>query len=356
MSNYYLPAEWQPQHAVQLTWPHSNTLWQKKGLLDKINDFFVRLATAILKYQDLIIVANNSQHQEFIESELSGKHKFNFKIFISQGDDTWARDHGPITLIDSNEPLDSNMRKKTLDFDFNAWGEKYAFKLDDKITHNLYSLSAYVCSQYKKINFVLEGGSIDSDGQGNVLTTASCILNKNRNPNLTTQEIITNLQKYLNVNKLIILKNSTLYGDDTDGHIDMIARFTSPDTIVYAACDNPDNPNYNNLSKLKLELDSLKETGELGQNIKLIPLYIPEMHYANPDDKSIGNLLPASYVNFLIINNAVLVPTYNDIKYDKLALDTFKELFPDREVTGIDSRVAIRQGGSLHCLTMHIPK
>lgn len=356
MSNYYLPAEWQPQYAVQLTWPHNATLWQKKGLLTAINQYFVNLAQNILKYQKLIIIAHDKKHQEFIESELGSGHNYNFEFFICPSDDTWARDHGPITLINSKEPKNSSMRKITLDFDFNAWGEKYEFKLDDQLTQNLYGQSAYINSQYQKINYILEGGSIDCDGQGTVLTTASCLLNKNRNPQLTSQEIPAKLKKYLNINKLIILKNSLLYGDDTDGHIDMIARFTSPDTIVYAACDNQDNPNYNNLLNLKLELASLQETGELNPNIQLIPLFIPEMQYSNANDKSIGNLLPASYVNFLIINKAVLVPTYNDNKYDMLALDTFRQLFPNRDIIGINSQVAIKQGGSLHCLTMHIPE
>jgi agmatine deiminase len=355
MSNYYLPAEWQEQFAVQLTWPHAYTDWANNGLLEEINEYFISLAKNILKYQNLIITAYDSSHKGLIESCL-GKNKFDYHVYICPSNDTWARDHGPISLLNDSLEDNSNSSKLILDYNFNAWGSKFDFSKDNLITSNLYQQKAYPSSGYTKINYILEGGSIDSDGKGTVLTTASCILNKNRNHDLSEQEIITELKQYLNIEKLIILKNSFLYGDDTDGHIDMIARFTSPNTIVYTACDNPNNPNYESLTKLELELKDLKAKRVLSSDINLIPLYIPDMIYLEDNNKDLDNLLPASYVNFLIINKAVLVPTYNDTKFDDLALHTFKQLFPDRDIIGLNSRVAIKQGGSLHCLTMQIPK
>lgn len=341
MTDYYLPAEWQTQKAVQLTWPHDKTDWHNNNILAQIEEYFVHLATSILEYQDVIITAYDQKHKKHITGLLNKSYKHHYHIYIAESNDTWARDHGPITLI-SNKG-----QNKTLDFNFNAWGGKFDYHLDNLITATLYAQQAYSDNHYEKINYILEGGSIDSNGTGTVLTTASCILNKNRNADLSEDEIISNLKKYLNISNLIILKNSFLHGDDTDGHIDMMARFCTPEHIVYTACDNPDNPNYESLKKLEQELSSLEIV--VSKKVKLIPMYIPNPIYDE------DQLLPASYVNFLIINNAVIVPTYNDKHYDRLALESFKKLLPERSVIGIDSNIAISQGGSLHCLTMQIP-
>lgn len=346
MNKYYLPAEWQEQHAVQLTWPHANTDWLKNGLISEAEDYFVNLARTILKYENLIIVADNIDLAQRIDDLIPEVTEFQCNIYISESNDTWARDHGPITLISKQ----ANNPKLVLDFEYNAWGGKFNYKKDNLITSNLYKNKAYINSDYTKIDYILEGGSIDSNGQGTVLTTSSCLFNANRNSNLSKEQIIEQLKKYLNIDNLVIIDNSFLYGDDTDGHIDMIARFCNTSTIVYTACDNEENLNYKHLKKLENELLDLKNNNTLFKNVNFIPLYIPNMIY-NSDQE----LLPASYVNFLIINNAVLVPTYNDHKYDTKALDTFKKIFPDRDIIGIDSTVAIHEGGSLHCLTMQIP-
>lgn len=343
MNTHYLPAEWEQQKAVQLTWPHQGTDWYASGLLDKIEKYFVNLAETILSYQDLIIVADNKTLKDRIINLLNTKYKYHYVIYVTSTNDTWARDHGPITVINSK-----NSEKTILDFDFNAWGGKFNCAKDNKITAKIYKQKAFTRYNYRKIDYILEGGSLDSNGQGTVLTTASCILNKNRNTKLDKQDIVNLLKEYLGIDNLIILENSFLYGDDTDGHIDMMARFCNKNTICYIACDNKNNPNYNNLKKLENELYTIKDN--IGKNLELIPIYIPNMIY-----DSDSNLLPASYINFLIINDAVLVPTYNNEKYDAMALAQFRNIFEDRDVIGINSEIVINQGGSLHCLTMQIP-
>jgi agmatine deiminase len=344
MSKYYLPAEWHKQYAVQITWPHANTDWQDHGNLTTIQQYFVTLAEAILNYQNLIIVADNLSVKQNIEQLLNKNYNFNYNIYIAPTNDTWARDHSAITLVNQ----DKTHKNLILDFEFNAWGGKFNFEHDNLITGNIYKQHAFNDYEYKKYNYILEGGSIDTDGLGTVLTTKSCILNTNRNHGLSDEQKISKLKEYLNITNLIVLHNSFLYGDDTDGHIDMIARFCNENTIVYTACDDPNNLNYEHLQKLEQELKEIEKY--LQREINLVPLYIPSMIYNHEQE-----LLPASYVNFLIINNAVLVPTYNDSKYDELALNTFKKLFPNRDIIGIDSVIAIKQGGSLHCLTMQIP-
>lgn len=344
MTNFYLPAEWHKQQYIQLTWPHTKTDWHNNNILAQITDYFINLATQILNYQDLIISAYDNELKTLITNKLNQKkHKYNFHIYICESNDTWARDHGPITLINEDN------EKKILDFTFNAWGGKYSYDKDNKITHSLYEQKAYSNTEYQKIDYILEGGSIDTDGNGTLLTTSSCLFNKNRNSSLTKEKNIEYIKKFLNVDNLVVINNSFLYGDDTDGHIDMIARFINNNTIVYTACDNPENPNYNSLKKLEDELNNIELFKQ--KNIKLVPLYIPDAIY-NEDNE----VLPASYVNFLILNNSVLVPIYDNSKYDDMALTIFKKHLPDRDIIGIDSKIAIRQGGSLHCLTMQIPK
>lgn len=360
MNNYTLPAEWQEQFAVQLTWPHEETDWQESDLLEEIEEYFITLAEVILNYQDLIIVAHDEDLKYRITNLLDKDYDYNYTIYICPTNDTWARDHGPITLVNNQDSISDHNSKLIIDFDFNAWGGKFDATLDNEITSTLYEQDAYGHAQYKKpaylpdsiSSYILEGGAIDSNGAGTVLTTSSCVLNSNRNNNLSDQDKINILKQNLNIDHLIVLKNSFLYGDDTDGHTDMIARFCDTNTIVYCACDNIDNPNYPYLHDLEQELlDIQSNCNQYGlDSLELIPIYVPMMHY-----DSDNNLLPASYINFLIINNAVLVPTYGDDIYDQKAIDIIQDLFPDREVIGINSETPIRQGGSLHCLTMQIP-
>ena len=250
--------------------------------------------------------------------------------------DTWCRDFGPISAIKNGDTV-------LFDFQFNAWGNRYAAELDNAVSSTLYERGVFT-SRPQSVNFVLEGGSIESDGAGTLLTTEACLLNENRNS--ANKSMITDaLLKNLPVSRVLWLKNGALAGDDTDSHIDNLARFTAEDTIVYAYCNDSTDPYYETLHAMSAELTAFRRTN--GEPYKLKPLTLPKPKFSSVD----GRRLPASYVNFLIINDAVLVPQFND-PADTLALNTLMECFPNREIIGIDSLGFIEQNGGIHCLTM----
>lgn len=331
-----LPAEWEPQEFVQLVFPHKSTDWNE--YLDEAILTFFNIANTISKYQKCLIVANdlNSIKSLFNNS----KYKNNLKFVKINSDDTWSRDFGGITIQDNNKYI-------ILDFKFNAWGKKFPFKLDNVITKQLKLKGLLKQYSHQSIPFVLEGGAIESDGEGVLMTTSKCLLEKNRNPFLTKRTIEKQLIDYFGLKKVLWLNSGSLIGDDTDSHIDTLARFIDSNTIVYQSCDNKDDKNYEELKAMELELKDFKNIS--GKPYKLIPLpNITEIYYE--EDR-----LPATYANFLIINGAVLVPTYND-KNDNQALEIFKELYPKRDIIGIDCNTLIKQHGSLHCVTMQYPK
>jgi len=302
----YLPAEWEEQNFVQLVFPHEQTDWN--DYLAEATQTFVNIANVIAKYQ-------------------------------KESDDTWSRDFGGITVNDEGSLT-------VLDFKFNAWGKKFAYKLDDQITKKLKLKGMLKQYKHKKVSFVLEGGAIESNGAGVILTTSRCLLDKNRNPMLTQKAIEKKLIAYLGAKKVLWLNHGYLEGDDTDSHIDTLARFIDNETIVYQSCDDQNDIHYEELNKMKKELNSFKNIN--GKPFKLVALPWIEAKYYKEER------LPATYANFLIINGAVLIPTYDD-KNDSVVLSIFKKLFPKRDVVGIDSQILIRQHGSLHCVTMQYP-
>ena len=331
-----LPAEWEEQEFVQIVFPHKDTDWS--GYLDEAIDNFVQITLNISKYQKCLVVSKNLTH---IKSLLSkNKNKKNITFVRIESDDTWSRDFGGITIKNGNTST-------ILDFKFNAWGKKFPFKLDNQITTKLKLKGLFKGYTHKSISFVLEGGAIESDGEGVIMTTSACLLNKNRNKFLTKSSIEKQLILELGAKKILWLNSGALIGDDTDSHIDTLARFVSDDTIVYQSCDDKNDEHYIELKKMEEELKTF--TNLKGIAYKLIPLPWIEAKYFE-DER-----LPATYANFLIINNAVLVPTYND-KNDNNALNIFKKLFPKREIIGIDCSTLIKQHGSLHCVTMQYPK
>ncbi|MBN2684306.1 MAG: agmatine deiminase family protein [Pontiellaceae bacterium] len=309
-----LPAEWEPQDAVLLAWPHENTDWAP--VLKAAQQTFDHIAQAIERFQRVIRVAPDA-----------------FNILT---DDTWARDFGPITIEENGSPL-------LIDFTFNGWGNKFSAEQDNLITQALHQLGAFGNTPLRSIDLVLEGGSIESDGDGTLLTTAECLLNPNRNPNLSKKQIETALRNELGADTILWLNHGALLGDDTDAHIDTLARLAPNRTIVYTACDDPADAHYDELKKMERELEAFAD-------YRLLPLPWPSPKY---DDE--GHRLPATYANYLVINGAVLVPTYND-PADDSALAVVQKAFPDREIIGIDCSTLILQHGSLHCVTMQIPK
>lgn len=339
MSTWRLPAEWEPQKAIMLTWPTEDSDWREQ--LEAIQQIYIVLAHNISQYQEVIIVYTTKAHKNRIVELLEKKHCNIKNIHFYQSDinDTWARDHGPITVKCENE-------NKILDFTFNGWGNKFDAKLDNLITKNLYQQNAFSNNEYERIDFVFEGGAIESNGEGLLMTTTTCLLNPNRNGSITRDKVEAALRAHINFEKMLWLENAYLVGDDTDGHIDMLARFCNSNTICYMNPTDAEDPNYTALKALEKELLHFAEQAE--HSFQVIPLPLPSPVFYH------GNRLAASYCNFLITNKQVIVPIYG-VPEDKQALTILQELFHARKVIGIDARAAIAQGGSLHCLTMQIP-
>jgi agmatine deiminase len=332
-----LPAEWAPQWAVQLTFPHAGSDWAY--MLDDVLPCFVEIASTVARFQTCIIVCNDPEATR----SLFDKKVLDNIIFESlPSNDTWARDHGGITVEDENGV------PTILDFMFNGWGLKFAADHDNLITRRLYNIGVF--GPHTKIEYtgmVLEGGGIESDGEGTLLTTAECLLSLNRNPHLDQWQIEARLGQLFGCKRVLWLENGYLAGDDTDSHIDTLARLCSTDTIAYVRCDNPSDEHYGALSAMESELKEFRTAK--GNPYHLVPLPWPDACYSPEGDR-----LPATYANFLIINGAVLVPTYG-VPQDRAALDALAPVFPDREIIGIDCRMLIEQHGSLHCVTMQYP-
>lgn len=341
----FLPAEWHEQAFVQMTWPHQHTDWAP--VLDDAIECFCNIAREIAQREPLLIVA---QYPEEARAQLEkrGVRNGNISLVACETNDTWARDHAFITCIDSDE------EKIVLkDFQFNGWGMKFAADKDNLINQNLTSniMQRYgeaSCRYDNRLNFVFEGGSVESDGNGTLMVTSSCLLSRNRNNTMSQQDIELYLKKEFNADRVFWLEHSWLAGDDTDGHIDTVARFCSEDSIAYVKCYEPADEHYEELTLMEQELKALRTKD--GQPYKLFPLPLPD-----PCCDDEGQRLPATHANFLIINHAVLVPTYGQHEKDNDALEQLKKAFPRHEIVGVDCRVLIIQHGSLHCSTMQFP-
>ncbi len=341
MSNQRLPAEWEPQDAVLLTWPHKNTAWN--WILDEVTELYEALATLISDYADVIIAAPESELDSIRgRLEAMGAPMEYIYLYPCKSNDTWARDHGPLTV----ETPDGF---RLLDFKFNGWGNKFAHELDDQITRQLFEQNAFPLATRDEQDWVLEGGSVDTDGQGTLLTTSSCLLNKNRNPDLTKEEIESRLKLAFGVRKINWLDHGYLAGDDTDGHIDTLARLCPGNTIVYTACDDEQDEHYADLKKMEAQLQTF--TNADGQPYRLLPLPWAGAVLGRESDAR----LPSTYANFLVVNEVVLVPIY-DLPMDEEALEVIAQAFPGYEIMGIPCLSLIEQGGSLHCITMQIPE
>ena len=325
-----MPAEWERQYAVQLTWPHKDTDWC--NMLPEITAVYEQIAREISKREKLIVVGTKG-------AELPSN--INYQLSIIHSNDTWARDHGFITVFEEDcSPLTIRL----LDFKFNGWGEKFPAELDNQINRQLFpQLTTHhsLSTIYEPhLDFVLEGGSIESDGQGTIFTTTSCLLAPHRNQPLTQAEIEERLKEWLGAERVVWLEHGSLIGDDTDGHIDTLARICPNDTILYTGADS-DHPD---LVEMEKELEALRTTD--GKPYRLLRLPLPRPIYDGEDR------LPATYANYLVINGAVLYPTYGQPDLDDEARDTIHQAYPDREMVGIDCQPVIRQHGSLHCCTM----
>ena len=340
-----LPAEWEHQSGVQLTWPHCETEWFE---LEKVLECYVEIAYNILKFEPLLIATRDidecrSDIQRISSAKGLTVDLDKIRFYETPLNDTWARDHGGISVYgDEGE-------KYLYDFVFNGWGLKFASDLDNQITKNIFSQGAFE-NDVMGVDmrpYVLEGGSIDSDGCGTMLTTTECLCSVNRNEYLSKEEIEEELCGAFGLQRIMWLDHGTIIGDDTDSHVDILARFCSKDTIAYMQCTDPDDPHYEPLAEMEKQLRSFRTLD--GKRYNLIPLPLPEPLYL--DDYR----LPASYANFLIINGAVLLPGAGS-SLDEVARQRLQEAFPDREVIIIDCRALLSGHGSLHCVTMQYPE
>lgn len=336
MRSRHLPAEWAKQSGVQLTWPHAGTDWAY--MLDEVQECFVNIAREIALREKLLIV---TPEPEQVERQLSATVNMEHVRFLKcDTNDTWARDHGAITLLDTDKP-------SLLDFTFNGWGLKFAADKDNQITRRAMEAGALKGRYENRLGFVLEGGSIESDGMGTLLTTSQCLLSPNRNGQLNKVEIENYLRSAFRLRQVLWLDHGYLAGDDTDSHIDTLARFCSPETIAYVQCNDTADEHYEALRNMEAQLRTFRTLS--GEPYRLLPLPM-----ADRIDEA-GERLPATYANFLIMNEAVLYPTYRQPENDARAKAVLQEAFPNHEIVGIDCRALIKQHGSLHCVTMQYP-
>lgn len=344
---FRLPAEWEPQSGVMLIWPHEDTDW--RPYLKEITEVYLQMADAITRHEALLITARNTEQvRNLLAERLTEEQMRQVTLFACDSNDTWARDVAPISLVSDAQPKGSFQPTHLLDFCFNGWGGKFAAEKDNRINRQIYEAGLFHGALENHKDFVLEGGSIESDGDRTLFTTTSCLTAAHRNQPLTKEDIDRRLRLlFPNVERVVWLDHGQLAGDDTDGHIDTIVRIAPDDTLLYIECDDKEDEHYEDFYLLEEQLKRLRTLD--GNPYRLLRLPMTDAVY---DD---GERLPATYANFLVINGAVLVPTYHQPEKDKAALGTIQEAFPGREIIGIDSRTIIRQHGSIHCLTMQLP-
>jgi agmatine/peptidylarginine deiminase len=332
------PAEWEPQSAVLIAWPHADTDWAER--LAEVEETYIALVGAITRFEPVLVCVADDDVQAYAHARLASARVDMGRVrFIEVAyDDTWLRDSGPITLRDHDG-------FRLLDFRFTGWGGKFEASQDDRLVENLDQALTFIKSSRQAIDFALEGGAIDTDGSGTLLSTWQCL--HERHPEATRDELTAKLAEWLQQDRVLWLDHGYLEGDDTDAHIDTLARFAAPDAIVFQACDDPADSHYAELQAMAAELAALRTAD--GHPYRLFPLPWPRP-VVDADRR-----LAASYANFLIVNGAVLMPAYGDAA-DARAQAVLAEAFPDREIVAVPCRPLIWQNGSLHCITMQLPQ
>jgi len=336
---YRWPAEWEPQASVWLSWPRNPATWPEH--FEPVPGEFAQFVRLIAEYEPVNILAGGVDVMAQAVA-LVGDLK-NVSLHDVPTNDSWCRDHGP-TFLQSLAPSPQPLAPALINWGYNAWGGKYPpFDLDDAVPLRIAEL------QGRRVftpGIILEGGAIEGNGRGTILTTESCLLNPNRNPQLGREDVERYLRDYLGAKKVLWLAGGEIAGDDTDGHIDQIARFVNPTTVVCSVCDDPEDDNYGPTQQNLVELQAM--TDQDGQPLNVIPLRLPRPLFCD------GQRLPAGYANFLIINGAVIVPQFGDAADDD-ALRTLAPLFKDRDVRGCPSLNLIWGLGSFHCLSQQEP-
>ncbi|WP_455757484.1 agmatine deiminase family protein [Sulfurimonas sp.] len=318
-------AEFEKQSFTQIIFPHAKTDWAE--YLEEAEETFVNIINSIIKYQKCLVICDDITRVKTLFSENENLYFIQYET-----NDTWARDCSALCIEEDSEI-------KLLDFTFNAWGDKFKANKDDDMSK---AISKHYSKELLSLDFVLEGGAVESNGDGVILTTSTCQLNPNRNPELNSIEITKKINNYLGSTEILYLEHGYLAGDDTDSHIDTLARFIDEKTIMYVTCADKKDEHYQELKLMEEELQSISKK----HNFELISLPFPHAIY---EDKK---RLPATYANFLFVNGAVLVPTYG-VEEDELALNIFRQTFKDRDIVAINCSTLIKQHGSLHCVTMN---
>lgn len=329
------PAEWEPQAFVQFTFPHADSDWA--DMLDAVLPCFVACVEAVSRYQKVLVVADDRAQARQLLAHIPTDR---LTVVGCPSNDTWARDHGGVTVYEGGQRI-------LLDYIFNGWGLKFAANKDNLITKTLHMWGLFGKVPLVQPGLAIEGGALETDGLGTLMSTTECMLSPNRNPHLSLLELEAKLSEQLGVDRFLWIDNGYLAGDDTDSHIDTLARFCSPDTIAYVRCPDETDEHHSALALMEQELQTFR-TRE-GHPYRLVALPWPTPCYAAD-----GHRLPATYANFLIINGAVLVPTYG-VPEDEDALAVLATCFPDRDIIGINCRMLIEQHGSLHCISMQYP-
>ncbi|MDR2152473.1 MAG: agmatine deiminase family protein [Helicobacteraceae bacterium] len=323
-------AEWERQSAVLLALPRKNGDWSP--YIDEILEFYDSLIAAIKRFERVVLICEDDEAIKRFEGDrvVCAKLRTN---------DTWARDFGAIAIEDEGKTA-------FLDFEFNGWGLKFAANYDNQINAGLNALGFFGGAKLIKTGWILEGGSVESDGAGTIMTTENCLFAPNRNANWTKADFEERFRRDLGAKRVLWLKNGRLENDDTDAHIDTLARFCDPNTIAFVGCDDDKDSHYKTLKAMKDEILAFKKTDGTPYRFIELPMCDP-IYYE-------GERLPATYANFLIINDAVIAPIYG-VKSDEKALLALKTAFANREIIALNASVAARQHGSIHCLSMQLP-
>ena len=355
------PAEWEPQSAVLLAWPHAGTDWAER--LGEVEDTYIALVAAITRFEPALVCVADDDVEAYARARLSSARIDMARVTFVHApyDDTWLRDSGPITLVaagnaqasvappggaaDPARKADGGTAFRLLDFRFTGWGGKFEASRDDLLVERLEQAGTFLDSGRQAIDFALEGGAIETDGAGTLLTTWQCL--HERHPGASREDLSRRLAGWLRQDRVLWLDHGYLEGDDTDAHIDTLARFAAPDAIVFQACDDPADSHHPELQAMAAELAALRTRD--GRPYRLFPLPWPRPVVDG------GRRLAASYANFLVVNGAVLVPAYGD-DADAMAAAVLENAFPGREIVQVPCRPLIWQNGSLHCLTMQLPE
>ena len=336
-AHFRLPAEWEPQDAVIIAWPCVGTDWGPR--LPRIETAYIALVAAIVRFEPVLVCVADVSVCERATRLLAdaGADMGRLRFVEVAYDDTWLRDSGPLTLTDG-------AALRLVDFRFTGWGGKFAADHDDRLTEALIARGVLGAAEHQRIDWALEGGAIESDGNGTILTTWRCL--HQRHPQMSRDEMSTMLKNSLGAKRVLWLDHGYLQGDDTDAHIDTLARFAPDDAIVLQTCDDPTDPHYEELARMHEEIANLRTAD--GRAYRLHPLPWP---HAIVDD---GRRLASSYANYLIVNDGVVIPAYGDAA-DARAAEVVAAAHPGREVVAVDARPLIWQNGSVHCLTMQLP-